>query len=83
MLEALRRWRKRRRLRAEAGRLEAEARRRDLSWAGAVYSIGALYAAAVGSPEVRDFAGEQARRYRDETEALRAKARAMREEADA
>lgn len=75
------RWRKRRRLLAEAVPLEAEARRRDLSWTGAVYSIGAILGAAGGSVGARYFAHEHAARYHDGTEALRAKARALREEA--
>jgi len=70
------RWRKRRRLLAEAARIEAEVRSRDLSWTSVVYSIGTIVAAAAGLPSVC-----KARRYRDETEALRAKAKTMREEA--
>jgi hypothetical protein len=81
MIAALRRWRERRRLLADAARIEAEVRSRDLSWTGVVYSIGTIVAAAAGLPSVCNYVSEQARHYRDETEALRAKAQAMREEA--
>lgn len=79
MLDAVRRWRERRRLLRRAAELEATARRREAS--GGAYAIAAVAAAVFGSTTIRDFASGAAQRYREETAAIRARARSMREEA--
>lgn len=90
MLDGLRRWRQRRELLAKAARLDDQARNRDVALPRAIYAAGAIAGAALASRNptpvmiaARDLAASESKRWEDDTEALRVRARELREEATA